>query len=311
MSLRNGVRKIILKFLDWVVDDKESKTEEPRMSFFPASHMVVKGFMRDYRLLSKIDPKHFSSGAGNPIITNIGFSNDDEEEVRGDYVQTIPEDVEVTLRRGSMPAFNRRHTTVINAQDESGKPISKSMPASDGPNPKTILEELSCVPNPADMVDLDKKIEAYLRIHELIRVDASRGNKETIQDVIQRLKNRKLYRDNEKYRMFFESFKYTTDESINLFLDKYTHLKIGPADDFIPEMPADAHEKLLAYTDHVVEMCQCKPVFYLIAKTNDFKTVANQRKERDPILLVQSPIGLFWQIIGAWGEEDMILVNDL
>jgi hypothetical protein len=30
-------------------------------------------------------------------------------------------------------------------------------------------------------------------------------------------------------------------------------------------------------------------------------------EKRDPILLVQSPFGFYWQILGAWDKEMMLL----
>jgi uncharacterized lipoprotein len=47
--------------------------------------------------------------------------------------------------------------------------------------------------------------------------------------------------------------------------------------------------------------------FYVIAEEKSFKSAA---EKRDPILLVQSPFGFYWQILGAWDKE-MILLSEL
>ena len=50
-----------------------------------------------------------------------------------------------------------------------------------------------------------------------------------------------------------------------------------------------------------------KPVFYVIAEPDKFRKAY---EKRDPILLVQSPFGFYWQILGAWDKE-MILLSEL
>lgn len=56
-----------------------------------------------------------------------------------------------------------------------------------------------------------------------------------------------------------------------------------------------------------VELCQLKPVFYVIAEESDFK---EKDKKRDPILLAQSPFGVYYDILGAWDKE-MLLLSEL
>jgi hypothetical protein len=55
------------------------------------------------------------------------------------------------------------------------------------------------------------------------------------------------------------------------------------------------------------ELCGKKPVFYVIAEPDKFRKAYERR---DPILLVQSPFGFYWQILGAWDKE-MILLSEL
>lgn len=292
---QNPIKRFFTWILDWVVSDKDADAYYMNLA---SAGMVVTGFMRDYRLLSKIDPKHFIDAKGNVRATHNMFNNDlqsnDEEDIGGEDE--------------TMDAY-RNHKFSMRFKNAKGKTKTESL-VLDGPNPKDILHELETVPVPADFNELDSKLSTYMRIHDLIRLDSSRGNRETIQDVIQRLQNRKKYMTDKKLREFFEQFKNTTDEALNHLLDRNQHLRIGPADDFIPEMPVDAHEKMLSYSDTVVSMCGAKPVFYLIAKISDFRQKGHEREGRDPILLAQSPIGFYWQIIGAWDEE-MTLVNDL
>lgn len=322
-----AIKKQVLRFLDWVVrDEKSEDIAEPEM-MFSSGGMAVKGFMRDFKLISQIDPKHFSNGADNGPSISIGHTmmnsplastvaeavadeNGSDEDVA---VITSNTDVDEPMRRGVVNIPNRM-PMLFNYRNDTGNDVKKTVVLESKTgllSPKQVFDELQTVPTPADFNNLDAKIETYTKIYDVIRVDSSRGNRETIGDILQRLKNRKLYATDTSYSVFFSNFKNTTDSAINILLDKYEHLRIGPADDFIPEMPADALNSMLEYTDMVVKMCNVKPVFYLIAKSTDFRKVGEARGKRDPILLVQSPIGFFWQIIGAWDEQDMLLVNEL
>lgn len=44
------------------------------------------------------------------------------------------------------------------------------------------------------------------------------------------------------------------------------------------------------YTEFCLQVCNKKPIFYVIADSKDFQVV---NKRRDPILLAQSPYGHF------------------
>ena len=61
------------------------------------------------------------------------------------------------------------------------------------------------------------------------------------------------------------------------------------------------------YNKHTDELCSKQAVFYIIADKKDFERTSQRR---DPILLAQSPFGHFWQILGAWDKE-MILIEEL
>jgi len=58
------------------------------------------------------------------------------------------------------------------------------------------------------------------------------------------------------------------------------------------------------YNKATDKLCGKQAVFYIIANKKDFEKTD---KRRDPILLAQSPFGHFWQILGAWDEECLII----
>ncbi len=166
--------------------------------------------------------------------------------------------------------------------------------------PKDVLEELETIPTPWTLSNLQDKIEVLKYKRELITQSYS---KREVEGLIERLENRKKWG---KFKNFFQEFQNTTDEKIDDLLGKYD-LVMKTSDLFVPEFPDDAIEVMKKYTDNMRKLCKKKPVFYVIAEPDKFKKAYERR---DPILLVQSPFGFYWQILGAWDKE-MILLSEL
>ena len=166
--------------------------------------------------------------------------------------------------------------------------------------PKEVLGELETIPTPWTLSNLDDKIEVLKYKRELITQHYS---KREVEGLIERLENRKKWG---KFKSFFDEFQNTTDEKIDILLEKYD-LVMKTSDLFVPEFPDDAIAVMKKYTDNMMKLCKKKPVFYVIAEPDKFKKAY---EKRDPILLVQSPFGFYWQILGAWDKE-MILLSEL
>lgn len=166
--------------------------------------------------------------------------------------------------------------------------------------PIEVLDQLERVPTHWTLTNLDDKISVLEYKSKLITQEYS---KREVQALIERLKNRKKYA---KFKSFFEQFDNTTDEKIDKLLQKYD-LEMHTSDLFVPEFPDEAVAVMKSYTQQMKKLCKKKPVFYVIAEPSDFK---KKYEKRDPILLVQSPFGFYWQILGAWDTE-MILLSEL
>lgn len=133
--------------------------------------------------------------------------------------------------------------------------------------------------------------------------DVGKGIQE-ISSIIMRLENRKQYK---KFNSFFEDYPYTTTTKIDEVVKSNDHLKLGEVEQFVADMPKEAASAMKEYNEQTTNLCKKKAVFYIIANKKDFQRTSNRR---DPILLAQSPFGHFWQILGAWDEE-MILLESL
>jgi len=166
--------------------------------------------------------------------------------------------------------------------------------------PVDVLNELETVPTPFSLALLDDKISILKEKSKLI---VQHYAKREVNALIERLENRKKYVDNKE---FFDKFQNTTDEKIDKLLGKYK-LVMKSSDIFVPEFPDDAINIMKEYTEKMDLICGKKPIFYVIAEEANFKKAY---EKRDPILLVQSPFGFYYQILGAWDKE-MLLLSEL
>jgi hypothetical protein len=163
--------------------------------------------------------------------------------------------------------------------------------------PVDVINELQTIPTPFSVDYLDEKISVLETKAELINQQYA---KQEVKALIERLNNRKQYEANKAY---FDQFQNTTDEKIAELLSKY-ELEMHSSDIFIPEFPNDAIQLMKDYTEMVKKISGKKPVYYVIAQPELFKKAY---EKRDPILLVQSPFGFYYQILGAWDKEMMML----
>lgn len=113
-----------------------------------------------------------------------------------------------------------------------------------------------------------------------------------------------MSREQKKYdRAFFGQFTTTTLEKINNLLETY-ELIMQSADLFILDFPKEAIDTMKLYKDKVKELLDKDAIFYVIATNSSFSSVTSKR---DPILLAQSPFGFYYDILGAWDEEMLVL----
>lgn len=153
---------------------------------------------------------------------------------------------------------------------------------------------------------VDAQVETFKEKLGMIRgkeFDMNRGTNE-IGSILMRLQNRKKY---STFKDFYDEFPYTTTVKISELVKLHDHLKVGEVSQFLADMPKEAVDVMKRYTEQTKKLCEKKPVFYIIANKKDFEKT---EKRRDPILLAQSPFGHFWQILGAWDEE-MLLIEEL
>lgn len=164
--------------------------------------------------------------------------------------------------------------------------------------PIEVWKELEEVPNLLILENLDDKIAVLKLKKDLIKKN-DYCKREMI-DMVTRLENRKKY---EEHKGYFEQYSNTTTEKVAALVEKY-NLVLESADLFIPKFPDEAIAIMADYVDGVKAVCGKTPIFYVIAEKSMFK---EEYKRNDPILLVQSPFGAYWQVLGAWDKEMILL----
>lgn len=165
-----------------------------------------------------------------------------------------------------------------------------------------------------DMEYIEKQIaDADKRLDLLPKSRKNRGEMmfgpqgyaiEEIESLKERLRNRKRISE---FKAIVDKYPHTTSAKISDVVTEHKNLRCRDADQFVPDFPIEAIEAMKEYNEMCQKLCGKDTNFYVIADRKDFGEVA---RRRDPILLAQSPFGIFWQILGAWDDE-MIYLGDL
>jgi len=167
--------------------------------------------------------------------------------------------------------------------------------------PIDVWHELEKIPNPIALENLEEKIAVLKMKKEFIR--SNHYAKKEVIDMVTRLENRRKWNE---FKGFFEKYDNTDTDKVNALINKYD-LVLKTSDLFIPKFPKEAMDIMKEYKDNVQKLCKKSPVFYVIAEKSMFQA---EDKRNDPILLVQSPFGIYWQILGAWDKE-LVLLEEL
>lgn len=99
----------------------------------------------------------------------------------------------------------------------------------------------------------------------------------------------------------------TTMDAIDHLCKTYK-LKMVPLKQFYTLVPKEGIKEMGRYSKAYKAITGDEPIFQLIIKDNvkpkeDEKKPAQTRKDRDPILLANSPLGNHLFILGAWDDE--------
>lgn len=125
--------------------------------------------------------------------------------------------------------------------------------------------------------------------------------REELESILERIENRRRIKE---VQSTVDRYPHTSTKLVRQLIKDNNHLLCDRGERYVPDFPKDAVKAMKEYEDMCIKLCNKKPIFYVIAESEDFEEV---NKRRDPILLAQSPFGFFWQILGAWDEEIQLL----
>jgi len=189
--------------------------------------------------------------------------------------------------------------------NDGGKP-PKEMPKQEiQVKPIDVVKELQRSPTNWSLNGLDDKINIVKAKKDLVSQSTAGRD---LSALLLCLENRKKCYDDYEYepdktmtfKAFFEQWDTTNEANIHTLTEKYSNLQFNPADIFVPELPDIAAKTMIDYDHAVRKLCDKRPRFYVIADKKDFN---KKYQARDPILLVQSPFGVYYHILGAWDTE--------
>ena len=258
--------------------DKEVKKAEEMMKLFLKYLPLLK--IADQEMNKRYDEEAGVSSDGKIIGRMYDFFEDHGELLNNDWI-------------GGTTIITNPSSLDVNSQPTKKDERIEATPVS-------VMAELERVPTPFTIEGLEEKIATLSDKTKLLN---QRFAKDQIKGLLKRLENRRKYAENFK---FYNSFPNTTDEKIDNLLKKYK-LIMKTSDLFVPTFPKEAIDIMKEYSRVTKAATKEKPVYYVIAEEKDFK---EKYKKLDPILLAQSPFGFYWQILGAWDKE-MLLLHEL
>lgn len=162
--------------------------------------------------------------------------------------------------------------------------------------PKDVVKEIYGKDPDLDFTNLDEKIKAIKKRRDFIVDDLGLVAEEENQALVWLMARKKGAKLSKEF-----VWPVTTQETVNQLLTKYklTQATINQYHLALPEEAVDEMEK---FTKLWKKVTKAKPEFVIIADIIKEKT-----KRRDPILLVTSPFGAYFFVLGAWDKEVEIM----
>jgi len=151
--------------------------------------------------------------------------------------------------------------------------------------------------------NLDKKIKVITDRIEILKEHLSEEHLMDEHKALFFLKNRRKYADTrKKYPL---DWAMTNREAVDDLCKRYK-LQVVPLKQYYTLVPNDGLKEMNRYTKAYKAITGDKPIFELVIKEKEVEKKEEKtrtRKDRDPILLANSPLGNFMFVLGAWDEE--------
>jgi len=179
--------------------------------------------------------------------------------------------------------------------------------------PKAVFNEIKLEGLEPDFSNLDMKIKAVSERIEVLKEHLKEDHLMDEHKALFFLKNRRKYLDTRK--KFPLNWAMTNRDAINDLCKRYK-LQTVPLKQYYTLIPKEGITEMGRYTKAYKAITGDLPIFELVIKDAEVKQEEKKervKKDRDPILVANSPLGDFMFVIGAWDDEvefvDEIIYN--
>lgn len=201
---------------------------------------------------------------------------------------------------GALMTFDAMaYTQSVVLSDNSGS--SNNKPREDerkAVQPKEVFDEIKKETPEISFENLPEKIAVVEERIKILREHLSQEHLGDEYRTIFYLKNRLKYLATRSKLPL--DWAITTSEAIDDLCKRYK-LRVVPLKQYYTLVPKDGIAEMDRYTKAYSAITGDKPIFELVIK--DTRETEQKKKDRDPILLANSPLGNHLMILGAWDDE--------
>lgn len=190
-------------------------------------------------------------------------------------------------------AFTSIDDLIVNVDSRGEKVVEDARKVIE---PKAVFEEIKRETPEISFDNLDGKIESVKGRIDILKEHLDEEHLKDEHRTLFYLKNRKKYlKTRHKYPL---DWAMTTREAVDDLCKNYK-LKVVPLKQYYTLVPNLGLKEMRRYTEAYKKITGDEPIFELVIKD----VPATKKKDRDPILIANSPLGNFMFVIGAWDDE--------
>lgn len=185
----------------------------------------------------------------------------------------------------------------MQASNQPGQPSDQRKAV----EPKEVFDEIKAENTPeVSFENLDEKIAVVEERIGILKQHLDEGHLTDEHRALFYLKNRRAYLDTRKKNPM--DWALTTEEAVDDLCKRYK-LKIVPLKQFYTLVPKEGLKEMDRYTKAYKAITGDVPIYELVVKDTQPAAEERKKKDRDPILLANSPFGNHMFILGVWDEE--------
>ncbi len=188
--------------------------------------------------------------------------------------------------------------------ESTGLSASATKPERIAVEPKAVFDQIKRETPEISFDNLEEKIAVVENRIEILREHLDESHLKDEHRALFYLKNRFKYLSTMKKNPL--DWAMTTQEAVNDLCSRYK-LQVVPLKQYYTLVPSEGLKEMNRYTKAYKAITGDNPIFELVIKdtavlpTEEAKKT--KKKDRDPILLANSPLGNFLFVLGAWDEE--------